>query len=170
MRLDVVLERRLRLDLLAAQVAHKVALVRMHRVAVRDLLCLVAETFRAVLALVRQRVVFGRMLIQVLLQLKVGLETLAAQLARKHELLVLQIRKKKNNSVFPYKVWMEVLYFGTVYGALVDSHRGRPLKSFKAHVAFMRSLVRVHLPVQNQLGIVFEHFSTRLARIFGQVR
>ena len=75
--------------LLAAQVTDKITFVRVLRVTVRNLLSLVGETIRAVLALIRQRIFFGRMLIQVFFQLKIGLEALAAEFAGKHELLVL---------------------------------------------------------------------------------
>ena len=85
-------------NLFAAEMADEVALVGVHRVAVRDLLRLVRKPFRAVLALVGQRVVFGRVLVQMLLQLKVGLEAFAAELTRKHELLVLRtVPHKKIN-------------------------------------------------------------------------
>ena len=77
-RFHVILQRRFRFHLLAAQVAHEIALVGVHRVAVRDLLRLVRKALFAVLALIRQRIVVRRVFVQMLFQFEIGFKSLAA--------------------------------------------------------------------------------------------
>ena len=79
--------------LLPAEVTDEIAFVGVKGVAVRDLLGLVGEPLRAVLALVGQRIVVRRVLVQMLLEFEVGLEPLAAQFTGEHELFVLHRNK-----------------------------------------------------------------------------
>ena len=52
----------------------------------------------------------------------------------------------------------------------MDADGGGALEGLAADVADVRPLVRVHLPVEDQLRVVLEDLSTRLARVLGQVR
>lgn len=61
----------------------------MHGIAVSYLGSFVWKAHFAVFALIRQRVVFRRMFIQMLFQLEIGFEALPAEFASKQKLLIL---------------------------------------------------------------------------------
>lgn len=56
-----------------------------------------------------------------------------------------------------------------MYGALMNANGSCSFEGFAADVALMWPFVRMNLTMEHQLGIIFEHFATSVARILCQM-